>query len=99
MMIVFLAAGLATLVLLLAIDGRRELSRDRKQWLITSSALLPGVVIASSAVIVASWYPGATAAPGYGWVSLLGPGLAVAAFLLVAVRFRQRGRSTSRTSR
>lgn len=99
MMVVFLAAGLATLVLLLAIDGRRELGRDPKHWLITGSALLPGVVIASAAVIVASWYPGATAAPGHDWVSLLAPGLAVAAFLLVAVRFRQRGRNTSRSSR
>lgn len=99
MMGAFLALGLATLVLLLVIDGRAELRRDAKRWLVSRSALMPGVAIASAAVVVASWFPEATAAPGYRWVSLLAPGVLAAAFLLVVVRFRPRGRSTSRSSR
>jgi len=84
----FVVLGIAVLLVLLALDGGL---RGRH-------ALLPGVVVASVAVLVASWLP-APAGPSPGWVSALVPASAVLVFLLVVGHFRRLGRKPSRRSR
>lgn len=84
----FVVGGLATLLVLLALDGGWQ----------GRHALLPGVVAASVAVLVASWLP-APAGPQPWWVSALVPASAVVVFLLVVGHFRRHGRSSSRRPR
>ena len=82
----FVLAGIATLLALLAVNGSL-----RDAW-----TLLPGVAVASVAVLVAGWLP----APGESaWVSVLVPVASVLGFVLVAGQFRRPGRSTSRSRR
>lgn len=84
----FVVGGLATLVVLLAVDGGLQ----------GRQALLPGVVAASVAVLVASWLP----APAGGqpwWITSLVPASAALVFLLVVAHFRRHGRSSSRRPR
>lgn len=91
-------AGIATLAALLATSGRPAGS-DARRRLRSYAPLLPGVIVASAAVLVAGWLPGSLTAAQPRWLSALAPVLVATAFVLVVGRYRRLGRSTSRRSR
>lgn len=93
-----LLAGIATLAALLATSGRPA-GRGARQMLRSYAPLLPGVIVASAAVLVATWLPGSLTTSQPRWLSALAPVLVAAAFVLVVGHYRRPGRSTSRRSR
>lgn len=50
---VFLASGLVTVALLLALDGLDRSRSNARRWIASRSRLLPGVIVASVAVLAA----------------------------------------------
>lgn len=90
----FLAAGIATLVGLIATTTP---TRGHEAWLRVGVRLLPAVTVACAAATAASLIPATGAPPA--WVSSLGPLSAAALFLLAVSRYRLPGRSTSRRRR
>lgn len=93
-----LLAGIATLAALLATSGRPA-GTGTRQLLRRCAPLLPGVIVASAAVLVATWLPGSLTVAQPRWLSALAPVLVAAAFVLVVVRYRRPWRNTSHRSR